>query len=409
MTLRRIAMVMAVLLTAAIPAQASEHTFIGTAEATALKLTITPPDGDPQGLTFGASTATVQSSAGDGCDGVACASGSAAVEPFGETAQVTVSNRSRAESAEGFVVPEPLEPLLSGALGIGAAEATPDPFAQGTATAGTIEVNVVSSLLEPIQEDLDGAVDQIVDGLQPILDPLQEGDPTGLTEQVETLVRDLVPALANNPLTRVRIGASSSTAHDSAEGTEGLTIASATAEGAVIEVAPVPTVAADGLFRVQVGAATATAQTDQTTGATSSQGSIARLFVADLTTPEPDDYQEVNIASDQPEECFGESPLMLCIIAGGTATVEDGAEAAAVAAGVRIRLLADADDPDADNPFPGLTLAVAEAIAGVNAEGPAAPPEEEEPTLPSTGGGLGALGLGLMVAGGVAVAALRRR
>lgn len=410
MKLRGLALLMCTLLIAAAPAHADEHSFIATAEGTALKLTITPPDGEPQGLTFGASTALVQSESSEACEGTACASGAAAVEPFGETAQVTVTQEADSASAEGFVVPEPLEPILAGALGVATAEAAPAPAptAQGTATSGEIEINLARSLLEPLSEDLDGAVDEIVDGLEPLLDPVQENDPSGLTEQVETLIRDLVPALADQPLTTVRIGASTAAADDSPEGSEGITTARATAEGAVIELAPVPTVAADGLFRVVVGEATALAQTDQTTGTSSSKGSIVRLFVADLTTVEPDDYQEVDIATDQPETCVGESPLLLCIIAGGTADEVGGADAVAVAAAVRIQAFADADTPDSDNPLPGITLAVAEAVASVGAEGPAAP-NPEEPTLPSTGGGMALVGFIVLGAGAVTAERLRRR
>ena len=410
MKLRMLALVICTLLVAAVPAQADEHTFIGSSEGTALKLTITPPGGEPQGLTFGASGALVQSESSEECKGTACATSAAAVEPFGQTASVSVTQRPDSASAEGFVVPEQLAPILSGALGTATAQAAPAPapVADGTATSGAVEINLVNSVLEPLAEDLDGAVDQIVDGLQPLLDPLQENDPSGLTEQVETLIRDLVPALADQPLTTVRIGASTAHADDSVKGSDGVTSARATAEGAVIELAPVPTVAVNGLFRVVVGEATAVAQTDQTTGTTSSKGSIVRLFVADLTTVEPDDYQEVDIATDQPETCVGESPLLLCIIAGGTADEVDGADATAVAAAVRIRAFADADAPDSGNPLPGVTLAVAEAVAAVSAAGPAAP-SPDEPTLPSTGGGMALVGFIVLGAGAATAGRLRRR
>lgn len=409
MAMRSVALLVCTFLLAAVPAQADEHSFIATADTTALKLTVTPPDGEPQGITFGANEATVQSEVSEVCEGIACARSAAAVEPFGETVKVAVTKRADSASAQAFALPDELSPVLTGALGTATAAATPEPSptAQGTATAGELEVNLVRSLLEPLAEDLDGAVDEIVDGLQPLLDPLQENDPSGLTEQVETLITDLVPALADQPLTTVRLGGSSAAADDSAEGDDGITAASATAEGAVIELAPVPTVAARGLFRVVVGEATVLAQTDQTTATTSSKGSIVRLFVADLTTPEPDDYQEVDIATDQPETCVGESPLLLCIIAGGTADEVDGPDATALAAAVRIRAFSDADTADAGNPLPGLTLAVAEARADVSAQAPA--PPSDEPTLPSTGGGLALAGLLVLGAGAAAARGLRRR
>lgn len=410
-----VAVAVSMVVAAAVPAQAAQRTFVGTAAATALKLTVTEPGGEPQGITFGASTALVQSSPSAECDGTACATSAAAVEPFGETARVVAASKPRTDSAEGFAVPEELAPILSGALGTAtvSAEPAPGPVATAGATAGELQVHVAQSLIGPIQDDLDDAVEEVVDGLEPILGPVQGGDPTGLTDQVETLLRDLADALADNPLTVVRVGASTADAQD-APGT-GLTSATAVAEGAVIELAPVDSVAADGLFRIEAGASTATVSTDGTKITKSSKGSVVKVSVADLTTPAPDDYQAVDVATDQPEQCFGESPLLLCIIIGGTAEEASAGGAAATAAAVRIRAFADADAPDADNPLPGVTLAVAESVAGVNAGRTAVisdPPDPsadpDSPELPSTGGGLGALGLAVLGAGALTLRALRR-
>ena len=410
MKIRIVALTVAALLVAVVPAGAS-HTYVGTAEATALKLTITPPDGEPQGLTFGTTSSTVASGEVEGCKATVCASAAAAVEPFGETVTVEVTDSPQEKSTQAFALPPELEPILSAQLGTATAAGTPEPGPTGTATAqaGQLEINVVGTILDPLQEQLDGAIDQIVEGLAPILDPIQEGDPTDLTENVETLVTDLVPALVDNPLATVQIGESSAVTADSPEGEadlEGVTTATATAAGAIVRIAPVPSVAADGLFRIEVGAATATAQTNQVAASASSEGAIARLFVADLTTVEPNDYQEVPVETGQPEQCVGQSPLLICIIAGGGDKTVDGSEAGAVAAAVRIRAFADADDEE--NPLPGVTLALAEAIAGVNAAGPDET-EEEPDTLPRTGGGMLLQGLALLGVGSAGAYAIRRR
>ncbi|HVM20493.1 MAG TPA: hypothetical protein VM307_11075, partial [Egibacteraceae bacterium] len=57
------------LVLSAVPAAADEHEFVGAAEGTALKLTITPPGDEPQGLTFGLSSVVVQSSPSEECEG----------------------------------------------------------------------------------------------------------------------------------------------------------------------------------------------------------------------------------------------------------------------------------------------------------------------------------------------------
>lgn len=424
---RVIALALCATVVMAVPAGASEHTFAGTAEATALKLTITPPGEEPQGLTFGASTATVQSSPSEACDGVACATGAAAVEPLGETAQVAITTGQEEETAQAFTVPPELEPLLSGALGTGTAAADAEaPSATGSATAGELQVHVAQTLVGPIRDELgpqlDEVTNEISDSLQPVLEPLEDAPTADLVSGVRTLLEDLLNGLADLPIASVEIGQSTATAADSPKGDPGVTTATATAQGAAIELIPTPTVAPEGLFQIEVGDATASAQTDGTTGTTSSKGSVVKLRIRDPRVVDPsaeDAYQTVDVATDRPEECFGQSPLLMCIIIGGTAESGEGPEAGAVAAGVRIRVLADAEPDDAaadQNPLPGLTLAVAEAIAGVNAQLPEAPqpqpaPDEpeEQPVLPSTGGGLGALGAAILAAGGLLSLRLRRR
>lgn len=420
MKTRFVALAVCSLMLAAAPLSAAEdRAFVATADGTALKLTVTPPGGEAQGLTIGASSALVQSSASEACEATACATSATAVEPFGATASVAAKNSNQADTAEGFTAPAELEPILSGALGVASVSASPapSPKAAGEATAGHLEVNVLNTALTPIKDDLDGAVDQIVEGLQPILDPAKEGDPTGLTTEVENLIDALVPALADNPLAMIEVGTSTAAASDAAK--KGLTSATATAAGADIKLAPVDVIAPNGLFHIQAGDATATVESDGTKATKSSKGSILKLFILDLSTPKVGDYQEVDVATDQPEQCVGESPLVLCIIAGGTAEDGEGAEGAATAAAVRIRAFADADDPANGNPLPGLTLALAEATAGVNVQlddidEPVTPPADDpdnpdQPELPSTGGGFGLLGVAVLGTGAYAVTRIRRR
>ncbi len=421
MKLKLVALFVSCFLLAAVPASAADRLYIAEANATALQLTITEPGGEPQGLTFGSTGALVQSDAGGSCPATACATAAAAVEPFGERAVAVAKTGAKEDSAEGFTLPEGLEQILTGSLGVATvrAEPAPSPQSDATATAGLLEVTLAQSIADQIGDDLDGAVEQVADGLEPILTPIQEGESTDLTEEVEQLLRGLADSLQANPLAVVEVGASDAAASDNEKAA--LTKASATAEGVVVQVAPVEAVAPQGLFRVEVGAATASVESDGTKIKKSSEGSVARVFVADITTAKADDYQEVNVATDQPEQCFGQSPLVLCIIVGGTADNSEDGGAAVTAAAVRIKAFADADEPDADNPLPGLTLAVAEANAALNVEqtavavvGDPAPepepePEEEPRNLPSTGGGLAGLGFAVLGAGVLATRSLRRR
>ena len=410
------------LLGATAPISAAEdREFIATADGTALKLTITEPGGEPQGLTIGSSSALVQSSPSDACAGTACASSAAAIEPFGETATVVAKKTVQKDSAEGFTAPAEFEPVLDGALGTATVTANPAPAprANGTATAGSLEVNVLDTLLDQgeIGQQLDGAVDELTESLTPVLDPLQENDPSGVLTEVEALIKELIAALDNNPLAVVEVGASTAEAQDFPK--KDLTVATATADGAEIQLAPVDVLAPEGLFKIVVGESSATVQSDGTKATKSSKGSIVKLLIADLSTPKDGDYQEVDVATDQPEQCFGESPLLMCVIVGGTAESGEGAEAAATGAAVRIKAFADADDPGANNPLPGLTLAVAEATAGVNVAVEDATDERpdvierddptSDPELPSTGGGLGLIGFAILGTGVFAVTRLRRR
>jgi hypothetical protein len=393
----------ALLLLLAAPATAA-HTYVGNATATGLELTL-----GGQGLTVGFSEAAVQSSPSDeGCGsdrGNACARGAGALV-IGETAEAFAPGSEGPADATALPIPEPFAPLLTGEIGTARAEAGidgNDASARGDGGALTLSLTATQTLAESVP--LQDALDQISDA---ILTPITEGDPTGLAERLQGTVDQLSENLDQAPLLTLAAGPSTSTATD----IDGVTTATATAQGAVLVIAPTPEnllpLLPEGLIIVEVGAASATATTDQTAATAGFDPALVRLRVFDPTTGE---FDVVEIAPGQ-SMCGGEgTPLETCItVGGGTETVE-GAGAAATAAGVSITALAD--------PLPTLRLALAETTAAVASAAPApaaaptpAPtpePVTPAPDLPRTGGALVVPALALLGVGGAGWAVRRRR
>lgn len=417
---------------AALPARA-DHNYIGTADAVALQLTLTPPGGEPQGITIGStkSIVTATPAPDQGCAGLVCASAAAAVEPFGETTNVVIKNpdgEAQQGSTTAFELPEPLQPLLTAEVGTATVKAVPPPgpSADADAQATNLNVTATQTIVAPLEEQVDEVAEQLAEELGTILEPLPD-ETDEVQQNVTNLLSNLVNAPADNPLATIELGTTATNATDSPKDQpdlDGVTLASAEAAGATVKILPVALIAPDGLFRVVVGNAKATARTNQQTSSASADGAIARLFVADLTTAAAD-YQEIPIQTGQPEQCGGQSPIIVCVTAGGGSTVKDdpktaGVSAGAEAAAVKITAFADADD--AENPLPGLTLALAAASAGVNSAPPGTDPgtdpaDPADPTdpadpadpLPSTGGGWMIPGIAMLAAGSIAARGLRRR
>lgn len=404
MTLRRIVLIAAAVLVAlAVPASAN-HTYTGQATATALKLTVTPPGAEEQGLTIGFTEAKVQSAAVEGgCEGDArvCAAAAAALEPFGTTVQTRAPGDPGPKSSTAFALPAPLNQILGVQVAPATAESQLEPVEKGTAAAGvsTVEVTLTETLGQQVPQ-IEQGLKQVNDTLSPILTQ----DPTG---QVGPRVKGVLDALIENlgaaPLARITAGPTSSTASDA----DGVTTAVAQSNGGIITLVPTPEslpTAPDGLAIIEVGAARATATTDQLKGTASFDPAVVRVRVFDPTVE--GGYREVEVATNQPKTCVGQAPVVACIGAGSGMTEETGAAAAAEAQGVTVELF--------EAPLPKVTLQLATAAAGVNAAPPPPPPPPVQPAddLPRTGGGgpgltLPALALGSI--GLVGLATVRRR
>jgi hypothetical protein len=392
--------VSALLVAIAAPAGAN-HTYNGTASATALRLAVTPPGAEPQALTIGFTEARVQSAPVEGgceADAAACARAAAATEPFGTTAEARAPGEpTRAESV-AFAIPEPLDQILAAQIAVAVAEAQLEPTrGQSDAAVSTIDVTLTQTLGEQVPQIPD-AVEQVTEALSPVLD----SDPTG---QVGPRVKGVLERIAENlgsaPLATVVAGPANSTSVDA----DGVTTATAKSNGAVITLVPTPEsvpLAPQGLIVIEVGAAFATATTDQTTATAEFDPALVRVRVFDPN--EESGFREIEIAQDAERTCVGQSPLIACIGAGSGRTEMNGAAAAAEAQGVTVQLF--------EAPLPQVNLDLAIASAAVNAAPPPPPPPPPvvpDPDLPRTGGALALPALALGGVGLAGFAALRRR
>lgn len=373
---------------------ATPDAYLGHSTATGLNLTLTPPDGDPQGLTIGFTEAAVDS--GDvepgedgvdrGCDDdahLACAD-AAGEAIFGEHAIAFWPGNEGPNDATAFTLPEEFAPLLEVELGQATAQAGDGPDA--TADAGAAEITLTANEQLP---------PELSEGLQEITGPICEGTADTPLERLGCSLDQVVEDITQVPLVKIYLGPTTSeTVVDGDHVT-----ATGTAQGAVIVVMPTEASTAEnpeGYVIVEVGAAQATAQTDQFEASADFDPAILRIRILDVTTGE---YDEIPVEGDT--GCAAEdTPLEICVVAGSGSTTVDGASAAARAAGVQISALAD--------PLPTLDLALASAEAAVTAAPAPAPAAvaPDEPSMPRTGGGYILPGL-LLLGGAIGIRRLR--
>lgn len=405
---KTIALALGVLLLLATPASAA-HTYFGTATATGLEILL-----GGEGLTIGFSEATVQSAATD--DAASCEEGiNACAEAAGalgisETAEASAPGNNGPNGAPALTTRDtPLSDAVVLDVGIATAEAQQPPPTDSLAIAdggvATLDLTATQTLSEniPVQETLQPVID--------LLDPVADGAPEGTVDRIQDSLQQIVDGLVESPLVSIAVGPSTSDVDDTA----GVTTATAAAQGAVITIAPTPInlpTAPEGLIIVEVGAASATATTDQTAASAEFDPAIVRVSIFDPITMTYDPVIEVAPGESgcQTDGSPLEGVIDLCIAAGGGEAVQEGAGAAATAAGVSI----DLDIAESDV----LDLALARAEAAVNAAPPPAPPSPTPtPTaspspsvnLPATGGGMGAMVPGLVALGGASLAGLALR
>lgn len=377
---------------------AADHSYFASAKATALEATIAG-----QGLTIGLTDATIQSvDTEDGCaKGIqACSSALGALlgqDPLSTgTAVAEAPGNEGPNDATGFPIPEDFSPLLTGGIGVAQAAATGGANPLATSDAGAFELALTATQTLADNIPVQDVLDQVGDN---ILDPLADADPTGVVTRVRDTVDMISQNLTETPILTIAGGPSSA----SSESKDGIVTSKAASFGVNIAIAPttlnLPT-APDGLVVIEMGAGTATVQSDQFEAEADFDPAIVRLKFLDPGTGE---YDVIEVAPGQsqctPFEGTPLEPLQVCITAGNGSTEVDGAKATAIAEGVAITAFAD--------PLPQVRIATAAAEATVNAAPPlddptppAAPPTAEPPSLPRTGGAavlpaLALLGLGV--------------
>lgn len=352
------------LLLLAVPASAN-HTYVGTARATGLELSI-----DGQAVTLGFAEAAVQSAASDdGCGaerGEACATGAGALV-LGQSAEAHTPGGLEEAVVPAFPIPGDALPFLGGDVGAGRAwtevgDHERSAWGEGAATSLTLTVPGDIEDVEVVQERLDRIAATL---------PEPDGEPADLPERLRVAVDVLREDLGAAPLAAFAGGATRAEAEDTA----GVTTASATASGAVLVIGPtaasVLPAEPEGLIIIEVGEAVATTTTDQTTASASFTAAPVTVRVFD---PLEGDYEVVEVAPGE-SACAAEgTPLETCVVAGDGDDTVEGAGAASGAAGVGISTLAD--------PLPTLTLSLSQAEAAVaSAPAPPAPSPSPSPSI----------------------------
>jgi len=247
------------------------------------------------------------------------------------------------------------------------------PSSVGNASVATIKVNAAE--LAPVVDAVKAPVGQLIDGLKPVFDALQQ---SGI--DASTVIKDIVSAITSDgDLVRISLGPSTSNSNaDSAVET-----ARAAANGAVIDVLPRDLLQLDPVLKIEVGAAANTISIDRATGTatTSYEPSLVKVTIAkDIATALGlTDEQRVVTVTPGVSQCLGlPAPLDSCISVGsGSQGVTPEGVTHAEASGVSLHLLTGVQD--------GIVLNLAEtSVEGIGAVQAVAPPDQ--PSLARTGG-----------------------
>ncbi len=256
------------------------------------------------------------------------------------------------------------------------------PAADATARVGTIQLDPVDPLLAtPLSDVVDqaqGGVDQLLSGLAPVLQPVDDASNLG----VQDTLGDLFTALFNGaPLATLTIGNTTSTSETTADAVT----STCTASGGQLDIldpAPVGAVDAPPVISVVIGDAS-TSVVAKTDG--SQPTATADPAIVTVRVPSSPQLSEVTVGPGDSVEIplpdpFGSSTIT--VADGDTGTNDDGS-AYARASGVRLDLL------NGDALMGGIELSLADcaSVAGVDVPLPRPEPAPVTPApLPRTGG-----------------------
>jgi hypothetical protein len=260
------------------------------------------------------------------------------------------------------------------------------------AVSATDLLGTLGDLGLPVETTVDDAVAQLLAGLAPLFDTL---DDAGL--DAESLVQSLLDAISDGgDLVSIDLGpASSATTTDA-----GSVLANGLAQGAVVRVLDRALLQLPPVLTIEVGAAGSHASADRASGAAvaSVDPSLVRITVAeDIATLLGLPENVIEVAPGQ-EVCLPlPDPLGSCVsVASGRILATPDGGQRAESEGVSLRLLTGLPEGGV---VLGLAATSAEAVA-VPVQAPLTPAVEvpESPALPRTGGDAGPLPLAAAVA-----------
>jgi hypothetical protein len=396
---RVLALLVGVLLVVMAPGASAATTFVGTARATGLQLTLMG-----QGLIVGSSDARMGSQPVQGCppDVLACASARGAAPVTESVTALRPGDMGPNSSDRGTTTGTPLAQAAAVTFGPATAEVrgpeTSTAFARGASGGAAIDVTLTQTLTSEIPQ-LEDAIDQVLTGVGGVLDQVAQRDPTGVVARVNGTLQELLGDLDSGPIASLVVGPTESIVTD----TETSTTAIARASSLTLVLAPtpgIPLITPEGLVIVEVGPAEATASSNRTGATAEVNAAVARIRILDPTKPptDPMRYTTVNVASGRGRQCLstsGAPPQLaalvdVCVTVGGGDTSIEGSAAAARASGVSVETFF------MGNPL--ITANVGDAVVGVNSAipPPPPPPAQVPPTpaptptpasdLPRTGG-----------------------
>ena len=284
------------------------------------------------------------------------------------------------------------------------------PTATATATGGVISVGVEDLPIGDVP--IGDAVDQILEGLGPLFDGLEDA---GI--DADTLINELLQAILEGDVATIEMGQATASVTEA----DGRVTATGNIEGAVIGLFDRGELLGGPLVTITLGESSASVTRTRATGESvpSFTPAPVTIDIAD-DIPLPDQFPDPIELPPGQSQCIPlPPPLESCITAGGGTTETTDEEVTAKAAAVRIDLLSGL-------PEGGITVALSNAEAGIAATVPAPPtsttsvqpttPPTAPPTLPRTGGpepwlpvaGWSLLGLAVLTGGGARLASTRR-
>lgn len=372
-------------------AQTDGPAYAGSSSGEALNLSVFG-----QGLTLGSTLAEL-------APGTGKAVGTGLATPVFEAGATSASETQAGSADETCEVPLDQIPGITIGLACGSAQVTMGPTSTAAATGrvGSIVLNPVPTILEtPLSEvvaPVEGGVDQLLTGLEPVLGPIDDATDLGLEDTLGDLFDRL---FAGAELATVTLGDTASTTTADAD----TVTSSCVAEGARIDVLSV--LDAPPLISIIVGGAGSEVVVDRATGQGTPTVTPALVTIeAPTLGPAP-----ISVPIGQTVEIPLPEPLgssFIRVADGTTGTNEDGASFATANA-VSVDLLnGEALQGGIELELAGCTSVASGAVAAPPAPTAPVAPQQQLPTTGSDDAGTLALA-GVVGLAGLGLALLRR-